>query len=241
MKTIGALIEEATVCLKTAGVESARWDAERLLAHQLEESRLALYAYPERRINSETEAVFARTVRRRSAREPLQYLVGYQEFWGILFKVGRDVLIPRPESELLVEAVLELKKDGRLPEKLNIVDIGTGSGCLAVSLAKEFPKSRVYATDLSEKALLAAKENADKNGVGDRIRFLPGDLFAPLRLHGLAGRFDLIVSNPPYIPKVAMANLQPEVRDYEPPLALDGGPDGLRFHDLLLSSGTFEI
>jgi release factor glutamine methyltransferase len=230
MKKVRGLIETAAARLEAAGIESSRWDAERLVAYQLGRDRLFLYTRPEFAVDEEAESSIEEAVRRRIRREPLQHLTGTQEFWGLTFKTGPEALIPRPESELLIEAALEFA-----PEASILADIGTGSGCLAVALAKVFPESEVYATDLSPGALDIAWKNAAAHRVSGRIRFMQGDLYAPLFEAGLWGTMDLLVSNPPYIPGRLLEQLQPEVRDYEPRAALDGGKDGLLFYRRLLS------
>ena len=235
MKTVKALIEATMARLQAAGIAQARWDAELLVAHGLKESRLMLYAHPERGVDEESEAALLSLVGRRASREPLQHLIGLQEFWGLAFNVGRDVFIPRPETELLIEAALASQEIWLKQASPIVADIGTGSGCLAVALAKELPQAQIYATDLSSEALVTAEENAKAHGVSRRIRFLAGDLYEPLKRQGLAGQIDLIVSNPPYIPRASLAQLQPEVRDYEPRMALDGGLDGLSVYRRLLA------
>jgi len=235
MKTVKALIEATMARLQAAGIAQARWDAELLVAHGLKESRLMLYAHPERGVDEESEAALLSLVGRRVNREPLQHLIGLQEFWGLAFNVGRDVFIPRPETELLIEAALASQEIWLKQASPIVADIGTGSGCLAVALAKELPQAQIYATDLSSEALVTAEENAKAHGVSRRIRFLAGDLYEPLKRQGLAGQIDLIVSNPPYIPRASLAQLQPEVRDYEPRMALDGGLDGLSVYRRLLA------
>lgn len=168
-------------------------------------------------------------VERRIGREPLAYIVGQQEFWGLSFEVSRAVLIPRSETELIVEAALEL-----IPETdrhLRVADVCTGSGCVAVALASERPAARITATDISDVALEVARRNAMRHGVGDRIAFHCGDL-----LDGAEGPFDLITGNPPYVAERDRRGLQPEVRDYEPDVALFGGSDGFHLVERLVRS-----
>jgi len=165
-------------------------------------------------------------VARRAAREPLQYLTGVQEFWSLTFRVTPAVLIPRPETEGLVEAFLRLN---RAPDPI-VLDIGTGSGCLAVVAALEIPAAHGYASDVSGEALEVARRNAAAHGVAGRIDFRPGDLFEPFRGAGLDGRVDFILTNPPYVGEADLPGLMPEVRDHEPRAALLGGPDGLEAH-----------
>jgi len=181
---------------------------------------------------------------RREAREPIAYILGAKEFWSLSLAVSRDVLVPRPDTETLVEAVLEKVRGAKCevrgsegshptphtPPALRIVDLGTGCGAIALALATEIPLGRVYALDRSRAALRIASRNATALGLAGRVHFLAGDLFEPLRTARGGGGFDLIVSNPPYIPSGALALLPPEIAAYEPLEALDGGPDGLRFH-----------
>lgn len=170
-------------------------------------------------------------VDRRCRREPIAYILGEREFWGRPFAVTPDVLIPRPETELIVEEALELFPEGRTPGV--IVDVGTGSGCLAVALALEFPESRVIATDISEAALGVARRNAETNGVADRIDFRMGDLLEPV-----TEAADLIVSNPPYVASGDAPGLVPEVREHEPHVALFGGSDGLALYAKLFPAAA---
>jgi release factor glutamine methyltransferase len=186
------------------------WDAARLLTSGHDETPAT---FPQR---------YEALVARRAAREPMAYLLGRQEFWGLMFDVTPAVLIPRPETELIVEIALELFPDRDAP--LQIADIGTGSGCLATALAIERPRARITASDVSAAALLVASNNAARHGVDGRVAFIAGELFSPMPAR-LA--FDLIVSNPPYVPTGDLSALQTEVREHEPAVALVGGPDGL--------------
>jgi release factor glutamine methyltransferase len=223
----------ATEQLAAAGLADARLEAELLLAHLLGVTRQALYHDPQRRIASEAARVFGVAVARRARREPLQYITGVQEFWGLAFAVSPAVLIPRPETEHLVEVALE-----RLPEDgARVLDLGTGSGCIAVALAAARPAIAITATDQSRAAIAIARGNARHHGLAKRIAFKAGDLFAPV-----AGeRFDLIVSNPPYIPEAAIDRLQPEVARFEPRTALAGGADGLEFYRRLLAEAQTHL
>ncbi|XXF80419.1 peptide chain release factor N(5)-glutamine methyltransferase [Myxococcaceae bacterium GXIMD 01537] len=202
------------------GVDSPRLTAEVLLAHVLKTGRVRLYVDLDRPLSKDELGAFRGLIERRMAGEPTQYLTGVREFYNRPFKVDARVLIPRPETELLVEAALH-----RLPKDApgRALDVCTGSGCLAISLAAERPQATVYATDLSADACAVAKENAQALGVADRVHILQGDLFAPLPPDAL---FDVVVSNPPYIATAEIDTLSPEVRR-EPRMALDGGPDGL--------------
>ena len=229
--TVLEAIQKSAGFLATKGVESPRLQAELLLAHVLRLPRMNLYLNFERGLAaSETDAL-REMVRRRGRREPLQHIVGSTSFRGLELEVNRHVLIPRPETELLAE------HGGHFlstlpPPSAAALDLGTGSGCLAIALAAECPNARVCATDVSAEALAIARANAARHHVAERIRFFHGDGFAVLPP---AARFDLILSNPPYIPTAEIATLQPEVRHYDPRLALDGGPDGLDFYRRLAS------
>lgn len=199
------------------GIDAPRLDAELLLAETLGLDRVGLYLNFERPLQAAELAAYREQVRRRAAREPLAYILGRSEFWSRPLKVTPAVLIPRPETELLVELALPRLADGS-----RVLDVGTGSGALAIALAFERPDLRVTALDLSAAALAVAEENAAANGVAGRVACLAGDL------HRLpAGPWELVVANPPYIPGAELATLMPDVRDYEPHLALDGGADGL--------------
>jgi release factor glutamine methyltransferase len=230
--TLAEAIQKAEQVLSAHGVPNARLDAEVLLRDALGRDRAWLLAHIQDGIDDEQRRTFERTIERRAQREPLQYITGKQEFWGLEFTVTPDVLIPRPETELIVETVL-----GSLPDRgrpLTIVDLCTGSGCIAVSLARELKSARIFATDTSAKALDVARENAHRHGVAGRIRFLEGDLFAPLEELDIAAQVDMIVSNPPYVPQGFGSVLQPEVRDYEPAMALFAGRDGTEIHQRII-------
>lgn len=217
-------LAEAAARLGAAGVAQPRLTAELLLAHALGRERSFLYAHPEQELTSAQSAAFATLVQRRTAGEPLQYLTGTQEFHGRRFTVSPAVLIPRPETELVVAAALDL-----LPPDAaaRILDVGTGSGCLAVTLALERPRATVLATDISPAALTVARHNAA--ALGARVEFLESDLLA-----AAPGPFDLIVSNPPYISDHDWATLQREVRDHEPRTALLAGPTGAEIYAHLI-------
>ncbi|MEK6569140.1 MAG: peptide chain release factor N(5)-glutamine methyltransferase [candidate division NC10 bacterium] len=249
--------------LERAGVESASLDAACLLEAASGIPRWRFVLEPQRPIAHGRADLVASMLSRREAREPIAYILGAKEFWSLSLAVSRDVLVPRPETETLVEAVLEkISSEFRVPSsefrvprykepgtrnaepgtaqpnlepgtrnsELVIVDLGTGCGAIALALATEIPLGRVYALDRSRAALRIASRNATALGLAGRVHFLAGDLFEPLRTARGGGGFDLIVSNPPYIPSGALALLPPEIAAYEPLEALDGGPDGLRFH-----------
>lgn len=233
MRQVVELIRLAAGYLTQRGSPSARLDAELLLAHALGMSRLDLYVQFDRPVTSAETDRFRELIRRRGQGEPVAYLLGEREFRGRLFTVNPAVLIPRPETELLVEAVLSLWRDEGYRGGW-VVDVGTGSGAIAVSLALEHPGCRVAAVDVSADALEVARANGARHGVADAIVFLHGDLLQPLEARGLAP-LEVIVSNPPYVAEEEWAHLDKTVRDYEPRLALDGGPDGLAVVRRLIS------
>jgi release factor glutamine methyltransferase len=215
------IIQKSAAFLERKGVESPRLQSELILAHVLGLPRLQLYLNFERPVPEAQEEKARELVRRRGTREPLQHLIGSASFWGLEMLVNRDVLIPRPETELLGERARDFLRTwpGDTPR---ILDFGTGSGCLAIWLARQFPTARILAIDISPVALAVAAQNARRHGVGDRIEFCQHDgLPAP------GEPCALVVSNPPYIPSAEIATLEPEVRDHDPRAALDGGPDGL--------------
>ncbi len=208
---------------------NARRDAEILLLGVLGIGHAQLLANPERELTQEEESLFSRAIDRRAANEPIQYILGKQEFYGLDFQVTPAVLIPRPETEHLVEAVLQL-----LPhdEPLEILDVGTGSGILAVTLAHHLPHARMTAVDISVDAIAIARRNAEAQHAADRIRFVVSDLLSAL--DNRVGRFDAIVSNPPYVADRDRPSLAPEVRDYEPATALFAGDTGMDIYRRLI-------
>ena len=214
--------------LTSKGIENARLEAEWLLCAATGLDRVGLYLNFEKPLNDEELASYRAMVTRRSRREPLQHILGSQEFYGMEFEVSSDVLIPRHDTETLVHEALK-----RMPGAVSVLDIGTGSGCIAVSLARQLPLAAVTAIDISGAALTVARRNAERNGVA--IEFLQGSLCEPV-----TGRwFDLIVSNPPYIPRGDIEQLEPEVRDFDPRGALDGGADGLDIYRVLIPSALY--
>jgi release factor glutamine methyltransferase len=202
-------------------IDQPRASAEVLLAHVLGMERIQLYLNFDRPLSAHELAAYRELIRRRAAREPTQYLTGKQEFWSLEFAVTRDVLIPRPETELLVEKALELLRGS----SKRVLDLGTGSGAIAVALAHECPDIRVIATDKSYAALLLAVQNASRHHVSGRIAFVATDLFGGLST--ATPLFDVIISNPPYIGEREFPQLAPEITQYEPNAALLGGPGGL--------------
>jgi release factor glutamine methyltransferase len=231
--TVSAGLVCATRRLEAAGIGSARLEAECLVSSLLGCHRLRLYQDPSFSLGAEEENRLNLLIGRRLKGEPLQYLVGRQEFWGLEFRVGPGVLIPRPETEGLVEAVVRRAQD----RPVAIAEAGSGTGCIAVALATALPKSSVTASDRSATAVLMARQNAETHGVADRVSVIQGDWLDPMA--PLAGRFDFVVSNPPYIPTAELPTLPPEVR-HEPVEALDGGPDGMLFYRRLVNeAGRF--
>ena len=222
MTTIAERVSAARWPLVAAGIDErdAALDAEVLARRALGWDRARYLSRARDPAPPAFDRRFDRLVERRCRREPVAQITGSREFWGLDISVTRDVLIPRPETELLIETGVALLADRTAP--WNVADVGTGSGCLAVALAHELPRARITATDLSPAALAVARRNAIRHGVGDRISF-----HETRWLDGLPGPYDLIVSNPPYVPEPEMARLAPEVARYEPAAALCGGPDGL--------------
>lgn len=229
--TLRALLAEARQRLAGAGVANAAQEAGWLLEKGLGCRSHHLIAEADREISLDQRASVRSLVDRRARREPLQYILGTQEFCGLEFAVGPSVLIPRPETELLVHEVV---RQTGAHHASRLVDVGTGSGCLAVTLATTLRGSKVLAIDRSADALQVAKQNAATHGVLEGIEWLQGDLLAPLAGRGLEERVDVIVSNPPYIAERDLPGLQPEVQLFEPHMALVSGPLGTEFHRRLL-------
>jgi release factor glutamine methyltransferase len=226
--TVLEVIQRSTEFLKNKGVDSPRLQTELLLSHLLGMPRMKLYLNFERKL-SETELdKFRELIRRRGQREPLQHIVGSTNFCGLELAVNRHVLVPRPETELLAEKGWAfLNSANTQASTLSALDLGTGSGCLGIALAVHCPGAQVVVIDISAEALDLARQNAAHHNVLERIHFLHGDAFTAL---GSPKLFDLIISNPPYIPTAEIQTLQIEVREHDPPEALDGGPDGLNFY-----------
>jgi len=212
-----------------AGIDSARLDAELLLGCALGMSREELMIAATRKVSVAESDRYEDLLRRRLNREPLAYITGQQEFWSLGFLVSGDVLVPRPETETLVERALKHLATINNREAPRILELGTGSGAIAVALASELPQAEIVATEIAPAALQIAHRNASRNGVSNAIRFLQGDLFTALDQE-LEKDFDLILSNPPYIPRGEIAHLEAEVSRWEPRAALDGGVDGLDFY-----------
>ena len=222
MMTITKILRDATAELDAAGIESARLDAEILLAHVLNCKRLYLYVDADKNVSSEQISRYENLINRRLEKFPVAYLTGQKEFFGMNFAVTPDVLIPRPDTEILTEVAL--KKLSAFDNPI-FLDIGTGSGAICISILKRLKNARAVAVDISPDAVSCAKFNAEKFCVDDRITFHIGNLFEPLR----GKKFHAIISNPPYIPTKDLSTLQDEVKR-EPQIALDGGYDGLNFY-----------
>ncbi len=225
------LITWTTGYLQGQGISSARLDAELLLGHVLGKARLELYVHFQDAVPTDKLAAYRELIKRRAQRIPLAYLTHEREFMGLPFYVDTHVLIPRPETETLVE-ILESRQQG----DAHILEIGTGCGAIAVSLAKRKGWS-VVATDISSEALEVARRNAESHKVADRIHFLQGDLFAPIEQ---TAQYDWVVSNPPYIPTDVLPTLEPEL-SHEPSIALDGGPDGLDMTRLMIAGAPAHL
>lgn len=227
------LLREGIAVLAEAGIGNAENEAIWLLDQALGTSRLALRLERDQPVSTEGQSRARAMIARRASHEPTQYILGSQEFCGLEFSVCPDVLIPRPETELLVEELIHLLSAAEPP--ISLADVGTGSGCVAVALARVLPGAVLYATDLSEAALAVAARNAIRHGVAGRVTCLAGDLLEPLRGLGLEGRLAAVVSNPPYIPEEGWADLPLDVRAFEPRLALAGGADGLAVYRRLIA------
>lgn len=220
MTDVAAALRDAAGRLKAAGCDTPRLDAVLLLAQALGITPDRVRLSPDMKLDADAAARFAAMLMRRAAREPVSHILGRREFWGLDFKVSPAVLDPRPDSETLVQAVLDAVPDRKAA--LRLVDFGTGSGCLLLALLHELPKATGLGVDASGAALDVARDNAARLGLAERANFMLGDWGA-----GLAGPFDILISNPPYIETAAIAGLADDVRKHEPLSALDGGADGL--------------
>ena len=235
------LLNWSTNRLKDHRIENPRLNAELLLARSLNLSREGLYRNLHGQLKEKERETLEKMIQRRISGEPLQYILEKQEFWSIDLKVDPRVLIPRPETELLVEQSLLILSENSFWGVPSILEIGTGSGAIAIALAKEVKDIFLIATDISRDALVLAKENAKSEGIQDQIKFVNGDLFGPLHPSKEKKPFDLILSNPPYILRHEIGSLAKEVREYEPTIALDGGEDGLEFYRHLISQAPFYL
>jgi release factor glutamine methyltransferase len=232
--TLGSLAREGAVYLESRDVPSASFDARVLLAHALGISRSELLSRLGEPAPDRVRGRFREYLERRGGRVPLQHITAAQEFWSLEFEITPAVLIPRPETELVVEEALRLGASSHL-----LADIGTGSGNIAVALARGLPAAKVFASDVSSEALQVARRNAARHGVASRVEFLLGDLAAPLEKAVEPGSLDLLVSNPPYVSAWELASLEPEVRDHEPRLALTPMlGDGLSLYPALLDAAV---
>lgn len=218
--TIRSALDAAVAALSAAGVESPRLEARLLLRHVLGLSMETLIGYPEQAVTEDDRAALRPLVARRVAREPLAYILGEREFWSLSFRVTPDTLVPRPDSETLIEAALAHVAERHRP--LRILDLGTGSGCLLLALLSELPAASGVGVDLSAAALAVARDNAFVLGLADRAAWVQGNWS-----DAICGTFDLVVANPPYVAEAELSRLAPEVAQFEPRLALNGGPDGL--------------
>jgi len=235
--TVAKLLDWTTAYFKTYKIETPHLEAEILLAHALKLKRIELYTGHERILNQNELNHFKTLIQRRSKHEPLAYITGFQPFMSLDIFVDRTVLIPRPETEKLVEVAIDLiKRQTENTTAYSVADIGTGSGAIAVSLAKYLPDIFVTGIDSSDEALKVAKKNANYHRVENRCQFRQGNLLEPL-----TEKVDLIVANPPYIPSEVIATLQPEVKDWEPHSALDGGKDGINFINQLLEKSHLHL
>jgi len=243
-------LKQGLAQLREAHVPSFTLAAELLLLHVLGRDRTWLYAHPEEQVSTTDADIFFKLIARRVEGEPTQHLTGKQEFWGLEFEVTPDVLIPRPETEHVIEVALDRlalrelragRKQTLTGEGLQIADIGTGSGCIAIALAKELPAANFIATDISPAALAVAKRNATRHAVADRIDFCEASLLvlhSPLATRHSPLSFDLIASNPPYIGRREAPSLPREVRDHEPHSALFGGEEGYELYADLITQAA---
>ena len=229
--TVLSILQWTADYFRHQGIESARLDAELLLADILELDRVGLYLHFDRPLNKSEQADYRALVKRRSTREPLAYILGKSEFWSLPIKVSPAVLVPRPDTEVLVEEAL-----AKIDKACRLLDIGIGSGAIAIAIAHEKNEVMINGIDISPEAVAMAVENARFNGVSDRVNFTVGNLE---NLSG--GPYELIVSNPPYIPHDDLAGLMPEVREYEPAGALDGGTDGLDAYRAILRQAPDQL
>lgn len=233
--TVLEILNWATQSLEGFEEGRGRLHAELLLAHALGLGREQLYTEFHRPVSKEEQTAYERLIRRRMSGEPLQYILGRQEFWSIPLKVTPAVLIPRPETELLVEAAISILAPLSSGHQARLLELGTGSGAVAIAVAKELGQVFVVATDRSKEALSVARDNARSAAVDERIAWICGDLFRPLRIPNGEDAFDLVLSNPPYVVRSEIPTLAREVKDHEPRIALDGGEDGLDFYRWILA------
>lgn len=234
--TIKALLEWIDPFLKEKGVDAPRLCAELLVCHVLKKQRIQLYTEFDFVVPPAQLAALRDLVKRASEQEPVAYLVGKTEFYSMEFTVSPDCLIPRPETELLVQHGIEFLRTREAPYR--VLDLCTGSGCIAAAIAKNVPEAQVTATDICDDALNVAAQNIEKHKLAERVHLLSGDLFDPIVPQLDNGHFDLIVSNPPYVTDAEMEELEPNVKDYEPVKALQGGPAGLDIIERIVARVT---
>jgi len=227
LPNISETLKQAAATLQASGITEAAREAKSLLAFVLNKNQTFLYAHPEYELSDDDKNQFQSVLERRAKREPFQYIVGAQEFCGLDFEVTKDVLIPRPETELIVEAAIEISK-----EEARFCEVGIGSGCVAVSILQAVKTATAIGLDVSERALAVAEKNAKTQGVRERLELKISDVFDNLREE----KFDFIVSNPPYISGEEMKTLQPEVREYEPLVALTDGINGLSIIEKIIKN-----
>ncbi|HWE03974.1 MAG TPA: peptide chain release factor N(5)-glutamine methyltransferase [Tepidisphaeraceae bacterium] len=232
--TVRRILEWTGKFFERKDVFQPRLSAEQLLAHVLNYPRIKLYTDYERALSDNELAAYRQLVQRAVEDEPIAYLTGRKPFFNLEFEVTRDVLIPRPDTETLVENVLQYFRHEAGMQSPRVLDLCTGSGCIAAAIAHHRKNTTVVATELSAAAATVARRNIERLGLGERVTVVEGDLFEPLTRMVDLQPFDVIVSNPPYIPTGQIATLDKSVRDFEPPSALDGGPDGLAFHRRIL-------
>jgi release factor glutamine methyltransferase len=237
-ESVGQILREGLQRLERASIPSAPLAAELILMHVLGRDRAWLYAHPEISVTPAQIELFFSLVAARTAGTPTQYLTGHQEFWGLEFEVTPDVLIPRPETEHVVEVALARIGESRRGESLRVADVGTGSGCLAVALAKELPNAKIFATDISGAAIAVASRNAARHGLANRITFAECNLLEGVRDNA---PFNIVVSNPPYISRSDAQSLPIEVRKHEPAVALFAGEDGLAIYAPLIAQAATNL
>jgi len=232
--TIIKLLQWAASYLKTHDIDSPRATGEILLAHALKCERIDLYLNYDQPLVGDELQTFKTLIQRRIRREPVAYILGVKEFWSLDLEVTEDVLIPRPETECLVETALEILSSHAVSQSWRILDLGTGSGAIIIALASQQPRHSYFASDRTIQAVRVARRNARRHNLGEMIHYFNADWLAPLNPQTSA--FDMIVSNPPYIPKRVIEGLQPEIHGYEPMAALDGNDDGLGCFNIIIGS-----
>ena len=238
--TFGEILDVGIKRLKQANIADASIDAERLLMYLMNENRTFIYLHRNDGTDENHADAYFELIDRRAEGEPLQYIVGEQEFMGLSFNVNEAVLIPRQDTETLVETALSFAKNKK--GSISILDMCCGSGAIAISMAYFLPKSKLTACDISEAALNVARSNAKKNGVEKKINFIESDLYMPVqKKKPMKDKFDMILCNPPYIPSHVIPTLQREIKDHEPVAALDGGEDGLDFYRKMVTDSAVHL